>query len=242
MTTPLKAAPAVEPEPAKPGTNVGIRERARLTGVLPLSDVELLALLLDTGVTGLSVVCVAQDLLNDLGGIERLGRVGPHRLAAQRGIGPVKAVRLLAALELGRRVTLRAQSEERQILASFEAVAAWARPRLCTLDHEELWLLSLDARNGLRSARRVAQGGLHGCALSPADVLRPALQDAASAIVLVHNHPSGDPNPSGADIEMTRALARACQVLGLLFLDHVIVARDGAESLREHAAFDDDGD
>lgn len=216
-----------------------IRERARQAGVLPLSDVELIALLLDTGVAGLSVLSVAHDLVHEIGGLEHLARIGPHRLAAQRGIGPVKAVRLLAALELGRRATLRSQSPERLVLGSFEAVADWARPRLCTLEHEEVWLLALDARNGLRFARRIAQGGLHGCALGPGDVLRPALQDAASAIVLVHNHPSGDPTPSIADVEMTRALARACKVVGVLLLDHVIVAREGAESLRDHAAFDD---
>jgi DNA repair protein RadC len=80
---------------------------------------------------------------------------------------------------------------------------------------------------------------LHGCALRPADVLRPAVEDAASGIVLVHNHPSGDPTPSLADVQMTRALAAACQILGLRLLDHVIVARSGAESLRDLALIDD---
>jgi len=102
-----------------------------------------------------------------------------------------------------------------------------------------VWLLCLDAKHALRSARRIARGGLHGCALRPADVLRPALEDAASGIVIVHNHPSGDPTPSAADIEMTRALIDACQILGLHLLDHVIVARSGAQSLRELELFED---
>lgn len=198
-----------------------------------MSDVDLLALLLATGTAGQPVGSVAQDLLSQVGGIERLERVGPYRLSEQRGIGMVKATRLLAAVELGRRVTLRSLCDDRTVVGSFEAVAAWAQPRLAALDHEEVWLLCLDAKNALRSARRIALGGLHGCALRPADVLRPALEDAASGIVLVHNHPSGDPTPSLADIEMTRALVEACQVLGLYLLDHVIVARSGAESLRE---------
>jgi DNA repair protein RadC len=216
-----------------------VRERASRGGVGSLSDTELLALLLATGAVGQPVGAVAADLLSEIGGVERLERVGPYRLAQQRGIGPVKATRLLAAIELGRRVTLRSLSDERQVVGSFEAVAAWAQPRLAGLDHEEVWLLCLDGKNALRSARRIAQGGLHGCALRPADVLRPALEDAASGIVLVHNHPSGDPSPSLADIEMTRALVEACEILGLYLLDHVIVARSGARSLRELELFTD---
>jgi DNA repair protein RadC len=224
-----------EPESSGPCA----RERAMASGVSALTDVELLALLLATGAAGQPVASVAANLIRDIGGLERLERVGPYRLAEQRGIGLVKATRLLAAVELGRRVTLRALCDEREVVGSFESVAAWAQPRLAGLDHEEVWLLCLDGRNALRSARCIARGGLHGCALRPADVLRPALQDAATGIVLVHNHPSGDPTPSLADIEMTRALVEACQVLGLYLLDHVIVARAGAESLRELELFDD---
>jgi DNA repair protein RadC len=216
-----------------------MRERAMRGGVASLSDADLLALLLATGAAGQPVGLVAQDLLDQVGGVDRLERVGPYRLAQQRGIGMIKATRLLAAIELGRRVTLRSLSDERQVVGSFEAVAAWAQPRLAGLDHEEVWLLCLDGKNALRSARRIAQGGLHGCALRPADVLRPALEDAASGIVIVHNHPSGDPTPSSADIEMTRALVEACHILGLHLLDHVIVARSGAESLRELELFTD---
>jgi DNA repair protein RadC len=117
------------------------------------------------------------------------------------------------------------------VVGSFEAVERWARPRLVALDHEEVWLLGLDGRNGLRSSRRIAQGGAHGCALTPRDVLAPALREGASAIVLVHNHPSGDPTPSPEDLAMTEAVARACQVVGIPLLDHVVVARSGAASI-----------
>jgi DNA repair protein RadC len=104
------------------------------------------------------------------------------------------------------------------------------------MEHEEVWLLGLDARNGLRLVKRVAQGGAHGCAVMPRDILRPALREGASAIILVHNHPSGDPTPSPDDVLMTRALATACDAVGIALLDHVIVARDGASSLRESDA------
>ena len=224
---------------SEPALGSDARERAQRNGVGSLSDTDLLALLLATGVAGQPVTRVAQDLLNHVGGLDRIPRVGPYRLAELRGIGLVKATRILAAIELGRRVTLKGLSCDATIIASFDAVAAWAQPRLAALDHEEVWLLCLDGKNALRSARRIAQGGLHGCALRPADVLRPALEDAASGIVLVHNHPSGDPTPSSADIEMTRALVDACQVLGLFLLDHVVVARSGARSLRELELFDE---
>lgn len=203
-----------------------------------MTDVDLLALLLATGIAEKPVQTLAHELLAELGGLERLESVGAHRLAQHRGIGLIKATRLLAAIEMGRRVTQRALGDEREVMGSFESVAAWARPRLAALDYEEVWLLCLDGKNALRSARCIARGGLHGCALRPADVLRPALQDAAAGIVLVHNHPSGDPTPSLADIQMTRALVEACEVLGLVLVDHVVVARSGAESLRELELFD----
>src|SRR5690606_11129690 len=215
------------------------RERARRDGVAELSDADLLALLLATGAAGQPVARLARDLLDEVGGVERLERVGPYRLSEHRGIGLVKATRLLAAIELGRRVTLKSLCDDGTIFSSFDAVAAWAQPRLAALDHEEVWLLCLDAKNSLRSARRIARGGLHGCALRPADVLRPALEDAASGIVLVHNHPSGDPSPSAADIEMTHALVDACQIIGIHLLDHVVVARGGARSLRELELLDE---
>ncbi len=225
--------------PAQGAEGASARERARRDGVGSLSDADLLALLLATGAAGHPVARVAHELLCEVGGVERLERVGAYRLSEQRGIGPVKATRLLAAIELGRRVTLKALCDDARVFASFEAVAAWAQPRLAALDHEEVWLLCLDAKNALRSARRIARGGLHGCALRPADVLRPALEDAASGVVIVHNHPSGDPTPSQADIEMTRALLEACEILGIQLLDHVIVARAGARSLRELEVFED---
>ena len=230
---------ASSPRPRRVPTGPTVRERAQRDGVASLSDADLLALLLATGAAGQPVASVANDLLTQVGGIERLEWVGPYRLSEQRGIGLVKATRLLAAIELGRRVMLKSLCDDGVVFASFDAVAAWARPRLAALDHEEVWLLCLDAKHALRSARRIARGGLHGCALRPADVLRPALEDAASGIVIVHNHPSGDPTPSAADIEMTRALIDACQILGLHLLDHVIVARAGAQSLRELELFED---
>jgi len=215
-----------------------LRERALCLGPEQLADVDLLAIVVGTGSEGNSARGIAVCLLDNVGSILGISRLGGRGLAECRGIGPAKAARILAALELGRRAGERALEEQRTVIDSFDAVVAWGRPRLATLEHEEVWMLSLDGRNGLRGAHRVGQGGLHGCALLPRDVLRPALRDGASAIVMLHNHPSGDPSPSVDDIHMTRALAAAANVVGVTLLDHVVVARSGAASLRDSGALD----
>jgi DNA repair protein RadC len=208
-----------------------IRERALLSGVHDLGDAELLSLLLGTGTIGSSVERVALALLESAGGIEGIARLGPHAFAVQPGVGPVKAARLAAAMELGRRVAIRTVSERRSVIDCFEAAADWARPRLAALDHEEVWLLCLDGRSGLKASVRIAQGGLHGCALTARDVLAPAVKNGAAAILLVHNHPSGDPAPSPDDVEMTRHVAKCAELIGVPLLDHVVVARQGARSV-----------
>jgi DNA repair protein RadC len=190
-----------------------LRERLLHTGIDQLSDAELLALLLGTGARGRPVTDVARRLLEENLGLEGLARLSVHGLA-------LKSARQARRVDLG----------------SFDRVARWAGPRLANLEHEEVWLLALDGRNGLKSARRIAQGGMHACALTTRDVLAPALRDSASAIVLVHNHPSGDPRPSPEDVNMTRAVASACEVVGVPLLDHVIVARGGAASLLDGGA------
>ena len=212
-----------------------LREHALAFGVQSLADVDLLTLLLGTGSAGEPVALSAASLLERSGGLPGIARLGPHGLA-RRGIGPAKATRIAAAVELGRRALLCALAEEREVFDSFERVVHWAKPRLATLEHEEVWLLSLDGKYGLKSARRIAQGGLHGCALLTRDVLSPALRDGASAIVLVHNHPSGDPTPSAEDIAMTRAIRAAAELVAVPLLDHVVVARTGARSLCEAAS------
>jgi DNA repair protein RadC len=239
LESPAATTPAV-PTPARPKPQ--IRERALLHGLERLSDVDLLALVIGTGSEGESVRSIATRLLDEGGALHVIRRLGAQGLVDRRGIGPAKAARILAALELGHRAAEGALKEERLVLSSFDDVTRWARPRLASLEHEEVWLLCLDGRNGLRGAHRIAQGGLHGCALTPRDVLRPAIRDGASAIVLLHNHPSGDPAPSSDDIHMTRALIIACDVVGLTLLDHVVIARGGAESLRDISMPESEGD
>ncbi|MRG92788.1 RadC family protein [Polyangium spumosum] len=222
-----KAAPANEnaPESPPPGPP-GPRERALEEGVLMLSDADLLAIVLGTGLVGCPVVRLANDLLDRLGGLEGIGRLGPREIAAIPGVGTAKALRLLAGLEIGRRSLIRSVRPRPGVFSS-AAVAAWFTARLSHREAEELWVVSLDGRNGLRSARRVAQGGVHGLHVTSRDVLRVALQDGATAILLVHNHPSGDPDPSDADLSMTRKVQDAGRLVGVPLVDHVIISSSG---------------
>jgi len=213
------------------------RERALHGGLEALTDHDLLALVLGTGCSGQPVALLAASLLESEGGLGGLVRLSPYELATRRGIGPAKALRMMAAFELGRRAQVHALGAVPVSLCGYAEVVEWARPRLAVLEHEEVWLLALDARNSLKSARRIAQGGAHGCALTTRDILAPALRDAANAIVLVHNHPSGDPTPSAEDVSMTRAVAAACEIVGVPLADHVVIARNGATSLFEQEAF-----
>jgi len=197
-------------------------DRAVVTGPESLSDTDLVVLVLGAARRELPALAAA---LGD-GGVAGLARAGIGELAQCKGIGRVRAVRLAASVELGRRAITAASLEATSAMPNKDAVVAWAR-------HEELWVLALDGRQGLRAARRVASGGIHGLHVGVRDILRIVLKEAASAFVLVHNHPSGDPAPSNEDIAFTRSVAEAALVVGTPILDHVIIARQHASSLLE---------
>ena len=202
------------------------RGRTLTEGVAALDDTDLIAILLGTGVAGRQVALMASGLLERAGGLEGLARLGPTALADQPGLSFARAMRLAAALELGRRSCERS-ANPRERLRTPAAIATWFTARIGRLDHEEMWVLALDGRHGLRGTRRVAQGGLHGCSVTARDILRAALADAASSMVLIHNHPSGDPTPSKEDIAMTHVVAAAASIVGTPLVDHVIVTSTG---------------
>jgi DNA repair protein RadC len=213
----------------------GPRERAEQTGLGALADADLVALVLGHGVRGRPVMEVASAALARTGGLEGFGRAGPSLLADVPGLGQAQALRLAAGVEIGRRIQERAAAP-RRILRTPAAVAAAFTPRIGALDHEQMWVVALDGRQRLRGARRVAQGGRHGLVVTAREIFTAALGDGASSIVLVHNHPSGAPEPSGADVEMTRAVAHAADVVGVPLLDHVVVTASGS-----YASMLDDG-
>ena len=207
------------------------RERLLAYGAAPLSDAELLALLLRTGARGRAATQLAQQLLAS-GGVAGLAQASLAELAAVAGIGPAKAATLLAAFELGRRLAAKPLHRGERI-GSPEDVHRHFHARLRDAPTEQFHIVLLDARHRVLRSVLASQGTLTASLVHPREVFRPALREAAAALVLVHNHPSGDPSPSPEDREITRRLARAGSLLGIPILDHVIVADRGYASLRE---------
>lgn len=197
-----------------------------------LSDAELLALVLRTGARGRDALDLARRLLREHGGLRGVGRASPGELVSARGLGPAKAASLAAALELGRRLaagTLRPGVAVRGPAEVYRHFRARLRDSAC----ERFLVVLLDGRHRLLRAEVVSQGTLTASLVHPREVFRPALREAAAAILVVHNHPSGDPTPSPEDREVTRRLAAAGELLGVRLLDHVVVAERGFVSLRE---------
>lgn len=204
----------------------GPRERLRKVGADGLSSEELIALLLGTGTAGEPVTVLAARLLVETGGIAGLPRWGPGALARLAGIGESKAARIVAALELGLRVHDVPWTPGPRIDSS-RSVDVAVRARLERAEVEHFVALALDSKNRITAELRIATGGLSACAVAPADVFRALLREAASGVVFVHNHPSGDSSPSAEDVAFTDRLVRAGALLGVRVLDHVIVAREG---------------
>ncbi len=208
------------------------RERLFAEGAERLTDRELLAVVLGTGTKGRSVFAVCEELLPSPSGIERLEQLTFEELCGARGVGAVGASRLLAVLEIARRMG-RARPPPSDPLQSPAAIHSWMRPRMIGERRESVWVLLLDIRRRWMGERLVSVGSLSTSVIHPREVFRPAVGLSASAIVLVHNHPSGDPSPSLEDHQVTARLAEAGAVLGIEFLDHVIVAAEGYRSFRE---------
>lgn len=217
----------------------GPRERLLAVGSESLSDAELLALLLRTGARGRSVLDLAAALLRS-GGLLSLSRAAPGELRRTAGIGPAKCATLLAAFELGRRLAGR-RLQVGDPIRSAEDVYRHFHPRLRDVAHERFLVVLLDGRHRVQREVLASQGTLTASLVHPREVFRPALQEGAAALVVVHNHPSGDPAPSREDLEVTRRLVRAGALLGIPVLDHVVVAERGYVSLREEGWIDLEG-
>jgi DNA repair protein RadC len=204
----------------------GAREKLAERGVEALSDAELVSLLLGTGTRCEPVSILAQRLLTELGGLKQLARAGVSRLASVRGVGSGKSARIAAAIELGRRSAVQPLARGARI-GSSEDIFREFGPLLTRQLHEELWAIALDARQRVLARVQLARGGLSTCPVSPGDVFRPLIREGASAMVIIHNHPSGVADPSPEDLAFTERLAQAGELLGIFLLDHVIVAGDG---------------
>ncbi|MCK5242430.1 DNA repair protein RadC [bacterium] len=208
------------------------RERLLQYGVGVLSEVELIALLLNTGSRGSSAIVLARLLLKEHGDISALGKCSPSQLAAYRGMGPAKVARLLAACELGRRREARPVSKRVRIHSAHDA-AQQMFVKLRELRHEALYVLLLDTKHQLLGNVLVGQGSVDQIGVQPREVFRPAIEISAAAVIVCHNHPSGDPEPSMPDIQLTKRLQAASQVIGIRLLDHIIIGDGVFISLAE---------
>jgi len=220
--------------PPPPAPRPPLRARERLAEGRPadLDDAELLALLLATGRAGADALDVARALLARFGDPRRLGAASLRQLQQVPGIGPVKAARIQAALELGRRWVAIPPDPREPIRSSEQVVRSYA-PRLAHLEREHFYVLLLDARHRLIRDHCVSVGTIDSALVHPREVFRPAVAESAAAVILLHNHPSGDPTPSPEDRAITRRLAATAELVGIELLDHVIVAGGGAVSLRD---------
>ncbi len=197
------------------------REKLAARGAGALTDAELIAILLRTGRKGTSVVEVARQLIEEYGSLGRLSRCSVRELAKIKGVGFAKAAQLAAAFGLGKRLAEQHFAGRR--IEKPEEIYELLGPELQALHKESLRIILLDTRYQLIKSEEVSLGSVNESIAHPRDIFRPAIIYSAYAVVVVHNHPSGDPSPSQADHSLTRRLREAAELLQIKLLDHVII-------------------
>lgn len=208
------------------------RERLLTLGPRPLSDAELLAIFLRTGLRGSSALDLSRDLLSRFGSLSALLTATPAQLLEARGMGEAKAAQLLAALELARRA-LGEQLAVRNALSSPRAVGDYLRLTLAGRDHEVFVAILLDAQHRVIACEELFRGTLTQTSVYPREVVKCALRHNAAAVILAHNHPSGVAEPSSADRRITERLCAALALLDIRVLDHIIVGSGREYSFAE---------
>jgi DNA repair protein RadC len=208
------------------------RERLRDQGAGALSDAELLAILLRVGVAGTNVVQLSQRLLVEHGGWPGLMRLDYATLCTMHGMGEAKTSTLKAALEIGRRLLLTAHEDRFQIRSPADVVQLM-QVEMAHLDQEHLRALCLDTKNRVQKVHTVYVGSLNSAIIRVGEVFKEALKLNSAAIIVVHNHPSGDPTPSPEDVMVTRQIVQAGEMLDVEVLDHLVIGQGRWASLRE---------
>ncbi|KAF0176871.1 MAG: DNA repair protein RadC [Limisphaerales bacterium] len=211
------------------------RERLAANGADSLGNSDLIAILLRTGLQGKSALVIGAELLAKFQTLDRLSQASVPELCAVKGIGRDKAVTLKAAFTLARRMAAEIRAE-RPLLDSPERISDWLREDFRATGVERLVVLLLDTRRRLIRVEELAHGTLDAIHVHAREVFKHAITANAAAIALAHNHPSGDPTPSEADIKVTRDLIRAGQLLKIEVVDHVILGRRTTERERDYAS------
>jgi len=208
------------------------RERLQHYGAGSLSNAELLAIILRTGVRGQSTIGLATRLLADFGGLAGLARTSLAELCAINGLGIAKAAQIQAAFELGRRLSVAAPHEKPRVSSPADA-ANLLMLEMSRLEQEQLRVLLLDTRNRVLASPTIYQGSLNSSFVRVAELFREAIRHNCASIILAHNHPSGDPAPSAADVALTRKVIEAGKLLSIEVLDHIIIGDRRFVSLKE---------
>ncbi|MBP6335216.1 MAG: DNA repair protein RadC [Bacteroidia bacterium] len=209
------------------------REKLLLKGKHTLSDAELVAILLSSGNVNETAVELARRILSECGNdLLQLGRKNASELMTFKGIGEAKAITIIAALELGRRRNVATPEKIEKISTSKDVVAIF-QPILGDLLHEEFWILFLNRANRIIGKQQISTGGMSGTVADPRMIFKSALDKKALAIILCHNHPSGNTQPSEADMSLTKSLHAAGKILEITVLDHIIITQSGFYSFAD---------
>ena len=210
--------------------NMRPRERLIAAGEHSLNDTELLAIIIGNGTANLSALDLARHILAQHGSLRFLKEASLEELMEHQGIGPAKAANIKAAIEIGRRISL--DVREKMTIKSPEDVKNMVMEDMRYLDREYFRVMYLDRKGGLLSMENVSVGGLHSALVHPREVFKPAIKKSAASVILINNHPSGDPSPSKEDLELTTNLIAAGKQLGIEVLDHIVIGESTYCSMR----------
>lgn len=208
------------------------RTRFKEVGPSGLSQRELLAIVLRTGPVGVGALKLADVLLENFGGLGGLARTNIQELQRVQGIGEVKAIEIQSALELGRRMILATMEQRPQIKSPADAAQLFMLD-MGRLEQEEVRTMLLDTRLRVIATPVIYQGSVNAVSMRVSEVFREAIRHNCTAMIVAHNHPSGDPNPSAEDISVTKTLVQAGKLLDIEVLDHMVVAQNRFVSLKE---------
>lgn len=228
QTSPVEYHPMIKDLPVSERP----RERLQHYGEGALSTGELLAIILRTGVGGESAVTMGQRLLAEFGGLTGLARASFSDLCALRGLGVAKAAQLKAALELGRRLLIASPGERPQIKSPADA-ANLLMLEMSLLAQEQMRVILLDSKNRVLATPTIYQGSLNTSLIRVAELFREAVKQNCAAVIIVHNHPSGDPTPSPEDVRVTEQIVAAGKLLDIEVLDHLVIGQQRYVSLKE---------
>lgn len=208
------------------------RERLIRHGAEAMATTELLALLMGRGIKGESVMVVAQRLLAKFGNLQNIASASIEELRATRGIGLAKATQIKAAFELGKRYSDPDYQDKGYPVQSPQEAFMSMQEKLRGMKKEHFYILCLDTRNRVNAKKQISQGNLDSSIVHPREVFKDAISALASSVIFLHNHPSGDLEPSSEDIDITKRLVEAGELLGIPVLDHIIVSDSGYTSMK----------